>query len=326
MDGVGLLGLGHYAPPRVVTNDEIEKQLGLEAGFIEKRTGIRERRWAGEGEKLSDMAVAAGEMALSAAGTDFKDVGLVLLATSTPDHLLPPSAPLVAHRLGLTNSGGIDLAGACAGFLYALALGDSFARTYRAKVLVIAANILSRRINMKEMASAVLFADAAGAVLLGPTGRAGTGVRAADLRSEGSGYDLIKIAAGGSAMPYAPGLPPDDVLMSMADGRAVFQKAVGMMSDSSRSALDGAGLGPADVTHFVPHQANSRIIEAVRKDLGIAKASVMSTIEGFANSSAATIPFTLSYLSEARGFQPGDRVLMCAAGAGLNGGAIVLGL
>lgn len=326
MDGIGILGFGHYAPERVVANEEIEKQLGLAAGFIETRTGIRERRWAAADEKLSDIAVSAGEMALVSAGVKREEVGIVLLATSTPDHLLPPTAPLVAHRLELPHAGGIDLAGACAGFLYALVLGDSFARTYRANVLVIAANILSRRINMKEVASAVLFADAAGAVLLGPTGRTGTGVISTALRADGAGYDLIKIAAGGSAEPFSSGLASEAVLMSMADGRAVFQQAVKMMADSSRSAMEGAGLAAKDVSHFVPHQANSRIIEAVRKELGIEKTAVLSTVDRFANSSAATIPFTLSYLSKTRGFQPGDRVLMCAAGAGMNGGAVVLGL
>jgi len=326
MDGVGILGLGHYAPQRLVRNAEIEGHLGLEPGFIEKRTGIRERRWAAPDEKLSDMAVAAGEMALRAAGAKQEDVGLVLLATSAPDHLLPPTAPLVAHRLGLPNAGGIDLAGACAGFLYALTLVDSFARTYQAQVLVIAANILSRRINMNETASAVLFADAAGAMLLGPSNRAGSGVISADLRTAGAGYDFIKIPAGGSAKPFEPGLSSDEFLMSMPDGRAVFQQAVSMMSQSSRSALEGAGLSGGDVSHFVPHQANSRIMEAVRKDLGIAEGAVLSTVANFGNSSAATIPFTLSYLSERCGFHPGNRVLMCAAGAGMNGGAVVVGL
>lgn len=326
MLGIGILGFGHYAPERVVANAEIERQLGLEAGFIEKRTGIRERRWAGPGEMLSDMAVGAGEMAIRSAGAKREEVGLVLLATSTPDHLLPPSAPLVAHRLGLASAGGVDLAGACAGFLYALTLADSFARNFQAQVLVIAANILSRRINMKETASAVLFADAAGALLLGPSSRPGSGVLSADLRAAGSGYDLIKIPAGGSAIPFEPGLLPEDVLMSMPDGRAVFQQAVAMMSESSRSALEGAGLSAGDIGHFIPHQANSRIIEAVRKDVGIAESAVMSTVGEFGNSSAATIPFTLSYLSERRDFHLGKRVLMCAAGAGMNGGAVVLGL
>lgn len=326
MAGVEILGLGHYAPKRVVANREIEERFGLASGWIERRTGIRERRWAADGEKLSDMAVSAGELALKSAGVGREQVGLVLLATSTPDHLLPPTAPLVAERLGLRQAGGIDLAGACAGFLYALALADAFVRSYRATVLVIAANILSRRINPDELASAVLFADAAGAMLIGSGGRADSGVLAADLRSHGANYDLIKISAGGSAEPFRPGVAAEDVLMTMPDGRAVYRQAVEMMSESSRSALAGAGLKASEIHHFIPHQANARIIEAVRKDLGIRKRAVCSSVDGFGNSSAATIPFTMSFLSGARGFQAGDRVLLCAAGAGMNGGAIVLGL
>ena len=142
-----LAGLGRYAPERRVGNAEIEQRLGLEAGWIERRTGIRERRYAAEGESLTDMAFHAGEMAIAASGIARDKIALVLLATSTPDHLLPPSAPLLAHRLGLAGAGGIDLAGACAGFLYALVLADGFVRAQGKSVLVVAANVLSRRTN-----------------------------------------------------------------------------------------------------------------------------------------------------------------------------------
>ena len=180
-------------------------------------------------EALTDIAVPAAEMALAQAGVDRKAVALTLLATSTPDQLLPPSAPLLAHRLGLSNSGGIDLAGACAGFLYALTLGDAFVRTHGAPVLVVAANILSRRTNSAERGSSILFADAAGAVVLAPADEAGTGVVGAKLAADGSGYGLIKIAAGGSRRPFAPEMPIEDMQMSIADGQAVFTRAVEMM-------------------------------------------------------------------------------------------------
>jgi 3-oxoacyl-[acyl-carrier-protein] synthase-3 len=158
--GSTILALGHYAPERRVTNTEIETRLGLESGWILRRTGIAERRFAAEGEALSDMAVKAGEMALARAGFDPARVGLLILATSTPDHLLPPTGPLVAHRLGLGSAGAIDMAGACAGFLYALTFADSFARAQGVPVLVIAANILSRRMNLDDRNSSVLFGDA----------------------------------------------------------------------------------------------------------------------------------------------------------------------
>ncbi|TIV62921.1 MAG: 3-oxoacyl-ACP synthase, partial [Mesorhizobium sp.] len=149
-----IIGLGHHVPASRVGNAEIETSLGLEDGWIEGRTGIRSRFWAEPGDTLSGLAAKAGAIALEAAGIDRQEIGLLLLATSTPDHLLPPSAPLVAHRLGLEKAGGVDLAGACAGFIYALTFADGFVRLHNKPAIVIAANILSRRINPAERASA----------------------------------------------------------------------------------------------------------------------------------------------------------------------------
>lgn len=318
-----IIGMGHYAPERVVANGELEEVLGLDPGSIQGRVGIRERRWAGDGEALTDIALKAGEMALANSGADRSKVALTLLATSTPDHLLPPSAPLLAHRLGLSKCGAIDMAGACAGFLYALAMADAYVRVHKRMVLVVAANILSRRIDMGERASAILFADAAGAVLLAPSDVPGRGVLGVDLASDGAAYDLIKIPAGGSRRPFSPDLTLSDVTMKLSDGKAVFSKAVGMMADGSRAALEQAGLGVADVDHFIPHQANTRIIEATRKQIGITPDRMLSTVAEFGNSSAATIPFTLSHEAASRGVKAGDVLLLAAAGAGLTGGALV---
>ena len=323
--GAEIVGLGHYAPQRIVGNVEIEQRHGLEAGWIARRTGIVERRFAAEGEVLSDMAVAAGEMALAHAGIARDSIAITILATSTPDHLLPPTAPLVAHRLALSHSGGIDMAGACAGFLYALAFADSFARVHGRHVLVIAANILSRRINPAERASAVLFADAAGAVIVSPTDRTEAGIRGIELAADGSAYDLIKIPAGGSAKPFDAALAPSDVLMAISDGQAVFTKAVGMMAASARAALHAAGLEASDIAHWIPHQANARIIEATRSKIGVAPERTLTSVAHYGNSSAATIPFTLSLLAEQRRYARGDTLLMTAAGAGLTGGAILWG-
>jgi 3-oxoacyl-[acyl-carrier-protein] synthase-3 len=321
-----LAGFGHSVPARRVDNAEIEAQLGLEPGWIERRTGIRARRWVGEGDTLSGLATKAGEAALEDAGVSRADIALTLLATSTPDHLLPPSGPLLAHRLGLANSGAIDLAGACSGFLYALTLADGFVRTQAKPVLVVAANILSRRINPAERASAVLFADAAGAVVVAPSGDPDRGLVGVDLASDGSGYDLITIPAGGSNRPFASGMPAEDVLMTMRDGREVFVRAVEMMSACARRALAGAGIGPAEVSRFVPHQANVRIFDAVCDNLGIDPSRTVRTIEDHGNSSAATIPLSLSLAHEARPFVRGEKLLLTAAGAGLAGGAVVLGI
>ncbi|MGQ0672414.1 MAG: beta-ketoacyl-ACP synthase III [Hyphomicrobium sp.] len=324
--GSTLLALGHYVPERRVGSAEIETRLGLESGWIERRTGIRERRYAAESEALSDLAVKAGEMALSRIGFAPSRIGLLLLATSTPDHLLPPTSPLVAHRLGLSHAGAIDMAGACAGFLYALVFADAFAAKHAKPVLVIAANILSRRMDPMDRNSAIIFADAAGAALVVPSERRATGVLGVDLASDGSAYDLIRIPAGGSRRPFSAGIDLGETRMHLSDGRTVFAKAVSLMASASRKALSNAGLAVGDVDHWVPHQANTRIMGAVQRQLGLADGKTLSSVALYGNSSAATIPLTLSLAAPERLFRPGERVLLSAAGAGLTGGALVYGL
>ncbi|SFV37460.1 beta-ketoacyl-ACP synthase III [Hyphomicrobium facile] len=326
MTGVEIISYGHYAPERIVSNREIEARLGLEAGWIKRRTGIEERRYAADGEALSDIAVKAGDMALARTGFSRGDVGLLLLATSTPDHLLPPSSPLVAHRLGLANAGAIDMAGACAGFIYALTLADCFVRTQGTPVLVIAANILSRRINEADRASCVLFADAAGAVLLAPSARAEAGIQGAHLAAKGEHYDLITIPGGGSRKPFSKIRDPQDVLMVMNDGKAVYAAAVDMMTECAEKALAKAGMSTAEVDHLIPHQANERMMNTLAHQLHVPPERLRSTIENFGNSSAATIPFTLSATAADRPYAAGETILMTAAGAGLTGGAAVFRL
>ncbi|RWP66345.1 beta-ketoacyl-ACP synthase III [Mesorhizobium sp.] len=321
-----LVGFGHHAPARKVENPEIEDRLGLEPGWIERRTGIRSRFWAADEDTLSALAAHAGDMALTNAGIDRGDIGLLLLATSTPDHLLPPSAPLVAHRLGLGRAGAIDLTGACAGFIYALMFADGFTRLHGKASLVIAANILSRRINPAERASAVLFADAAGAVVIDPCEDTDRGILGASVDSDGSGYGLIQIPAGGSNTPFHGDLDLEQTRMTITDGREVFAKAVEMMTACSRDALTAARLRPQDLDRFVPHQANARIFDAVGRNLGITDHSMVKTIAEYGNSSAATIPLSLSLAHRAQPFRPGEKVLLAAAGAGLSGGALVVGI
>jgi 3-oxoacyl-[acyl-carrier-protein] synthase-3 len=321
-----IAGFGHYAPDRRVENAEIEARFGLESGWIERRTGIRARRWAAPAEALTDLAMKAGDMALDDAGIARDDVALTLLATSTPDHLLPPSAPLLAHQLNLSNSGAIDLAGACSGFLYALTLADGFVRTQGKPVLIVAANILSRRINPEERDSAILFADAAGAMLLVPSSSSKTGILGVDLASDGSHYGLISIAAGGSRRPFTTGMDPKELLMTLSNGKSVFSQAVRMMTACSNCAMEQAGLTPANIDRFVPHQANVRLFEAVCENIGLASSKTVRSIEEFGNSSAATIPLSLSLANRDRAFVSGERLLLTAAGAGLVGGSIVLGI
>ena len=323
MNGVEIIGLGHYVPARRVGNDEIEARLGLKSGWIVRRTGIEARRYVADDQALSDIALIAGDAALAQSGIARDEIALLLLATSTPDHLLPPTAPLVAHRLGISNAGGIDMAGACAGFIYALTLGDSYVRTHNAPVLIIAANILSRRINPADRASSVLFADAAGAVVLAPASRASAGVRAAKLAAQGGSYGLIHIPGGGSRKPFSRITDPSETLMVISNGQAVYAEAVAMMTASARTVLDRVPITAQQVDHFIPHQANARMMSAVAHQLDISRDKVCTTIAEYGNSSAATIPLTLSMCAQQRAYKAGDRILMTAAGAGLTGGAVV---
>lgn len=325
MKGFGstLIARGHYVPKARVGNVELEQRLGLEAGWIERRTGIKERRYAAEDEAVSDLAVAAGKRALAQVGFDPSRIGLVILATSTPDHLLPPTAPLVAHRLGLTGAGAIDMAGACAGFLYALNFADAHVRRSGEPVLVIAANILSRRTNKQDRSSVILFGDGAGAVVVAPSEDVRRGVVGAHFASDGASYDLIKIPAGGSRTPIDAEMAGELALMHIENGKTVFNRAVKMMVTAAQHALEDAQMSASDVDLFVPHQANQRIMDAVRTRLGIHDDRVAATVQDYANSSAATIPLTLSATDAVTNLKPGQTILMVAAGAGLTGGAVV---
>jgi 3-oxoacyl-[acyl-carrier-protein] synthase-3 len=323
--GVLMAGFGHYLPDRCVPNAEIEADLGLPTGWIEARCGIRTRHYAAPDQALSDLAVPAGRMALDMAGAMPAEVGLLLLATSTPDHLLPPTAPLVAHRLGL-GCGAVDLAGACAGFLHALVSGAGHVRLTGQSVLVIAANLLSRRIEPTEAASRVLFADAAGAVLLRPAADPALGPRAVVLRSDGAGYDMIRIDRGGSRLPFsAPDAGPGSggTTMRMPDGRAVFSRAVEGLVQSAQEALCAADLRAPQIATWAAHQANQRILSKVEARLGLESAERLGTLARHGNSSAATIPLALSCRVAERGALRRGPILFSAFGAGMLWGSVV---
>ncbi|CAN7606991.1 3-oxoacyl-[acyl-carrier-protein] synthase 3 [Brucella sp. NBRC 12952] len=319
-----MAGFGHAVPQRCVFSTEIEQRLGLEAGWIERRTGIRSRYWADDDDTLTELSERAGRMAINDAGIRPQEIALTLLATSTPDHVLPPSAPLLSHRLGLARSGAIDLAGACSGFLYALALADGFVRLHGRPVLIVAANILSRRINPNDRSTSALFADAAGAVVLAPDDDPQRGLLSLDLVSDGSGYDLIKIPAGGSNRPYSSEIEAESFLMTMRDGREVFARAAALMTSTARQALSCAEMSVDRVDRFIPHQANARLFNAVCTDLGIPRHKMLQTIRDYGNASSATIPLSLSIARRDRDFAQGEILLLSAAGAGLAGGSMVL--
>ncbi len=317
-----IAGTGYYVPEKRVTSCELEQGLSLSEGWIEKRTGVRERRFAGDDEAVTDLAYRAAAAAMKEAQIDGADIGLVLLATSTPDHLLPPSAPLLAHRLG-SHGGAMDLAGACTGFVYALTLADSFVRTHGTNAIVVGANVLSRRINLKDKASSILFGDAAGAVVLKPTNDPAPGLLGTYLSSQGQHYDLIKIPAGGSRQPFSPATPEEECAIQLSDGGAAFATAIESMASTALAALQSAALTPDDIDWWFPHQANRRIIEAAAKKICIRPERIGFTITEFGNSSAGTVPLTLAKYRESGRLKRGNKILMTGVGAGFTEGSIV---
>jgi 3-oxoacyl-[acyl-carrier-protein] synthase-3 len=317
-----IAGIGAAVPEGNTSNAEIETRLSLEPGWIERRTGIRRRPTAARNEATSDLAVRAAEAALSYARVDRSGIGLLLLATSTPDHLLPPTAPLVAHRLGL-RAGAVDLAGACSGFVYALVFASQWVQASGKPALVIGANVLSRRLNPMDAATVSLFSDGAGALVIAP--HQPTTLLGSYLGSDGSAYETIGIPDGGSRTPLTiEALREGRNLMTMRRGSALFRQAVQGMAEAGRCALESAGLAAADIDLWIPHQANTRVIEDVGAVLGIPAERTVNVVSDFGNSSAATIPIAMAQgLNDAR-LSGGQTLLLTAAGAGLITASVVL--
>jgi 3-oxoacyl-[acyl-carrier-protein] synthase-3 len=319
-----LTGVGGYLPPRVVTNDDLAARLDTSDEWIRGRTGIATRRFAGTGVSTADLACEAGMLALKSSGEP--DVDVVVLATATPDHPLPATAPEVASRLGLTGVAAYDVAGVCAGFVYGLASAcGQIAAGWARRVLVIGAETFTSIIDPQDRGTAVIFADGAGAVVL----RAGEpeepgAIGRVVLGSDGGHKDLIMIPGGGSrqrADGITPG--PRDGWFQMA-GRDVYRHAVDRMTSASLMALRHAGWRTADVDRFVPHQANAKISAAIADRLGLSGKQVLSNIAETGNTSAASVPLLLAHAATDGRLAPGQKVLLAAFGGGLAWGATTL--
>ena len=304
-----ILGLGHHVPPEVVPNGPIAERIGVDDAWIVKRTGIKSRRRALPDERLTDYATFAGRRALADAGVDPRDVDLVLVATMTPDEITPNAAPVVANALGADNAGAIDIGAACTGWLAALRLGAGQVETGRAdRVLVIGAELLTRITNFDDPKTAMLFGDGAGAVLLGADGRR----RHRPDRARRRRRLADRITAS-----------HEDRVLVM-DGHSTYQVAVRRLSEATVAAVARAGLELDDIDLFVYHQANGRIIRAVGQRLDLEPARVADYVAHMANTSAASIPLTLSLLREDGRLRPGQKVLLAAIGAGFTWGAGVV--
>lgn len=316
-------GLGSALPSRVVPNSYFERLVDTSDEWIRDRTGIRERRFAGEGETTASLSADAAARALESAGADPGSVDLLIVATCTPDRPLPATGAFVQARLGMTCPA-FDLNAACAGFVYGLSVAASQIGAGGAdRVMVIGAEVLSRVLNMTDRTTCVLFGDGAGAALLEPSDD--PGVIDSLLAMDGSQALLLTIPAGGSELPATADTAGRRLhTIAMADGQTVFRQAVVAMAGACESVLEKAGLSPAEVTVVVAHQANARIIYAVGKRLGIDPERVYVDIAEVGNTSAASIPIAMDRAWRAGRLSPGDLVLTVAFGAGMAWGANVI--
>ena len=317
---VAITGLGSYLPERVVTNDDLAQRLDTSDEWIRTRTGIRERHYAAAEEATSDLALMAGRRALDDAGLAATDIDVLMVATTTPDHPVPATAPIVAAKLGLTCTA-FDLNAACSGFVYGLQVGATLAAA-GSRVLLIGAETLTRYVDHDDRSIAVLFGDGAGAVVLEADPAASIGPF--DLGSDGSEVEILWMRAGGAREPFDPVLHAEASSRMSMRGGDVYRHAVTRMSASSQAVLDAAGEGVGDVDLMVGHQANQRILEAVAQRLGVPEGVGHLTVDRHGNTSAASIPLALDDARDAGRLVRGSRVLLTAFGGGLTWGSCLL--
>lgn len=306
--GVGILGTGHFVPDNIVTNKDLEKIVDTTDEWIRTRTGILERRIAQE-EETSDMAFFAAENALKDSGVSADEIDLILVATVTADTTFPSVACMIQERLGATNAAAMDVAAACAGFMYGVITGQQFIETkaYQ-KVLVVGVDKLSKITDWTDRNTCVLLGDGAGAVVLGEV-------------SEGRGILSFELGANGAGGKH---LLQNEQGHLMMNGREVFKFAVRQMPESCVNVIEKAGLEKEEVDYLIPHQANIRIMEAARERLGIAEDKMARTIEKYGNNSSASIPLALSESVIDGKIKDDDIVVMVGFGGGLTWGAIAV--
>lgn len=319
-----LCGLAGWVPSRVVTNEDLARRLDTDDAWIRTRTGIRQRYVVEPGQATSDLAVEAGRRALASAGTGRADA--VVVATTTADHTCPATAPAVAARLGLAGVAAFDVNAVCTGFVYGLASAAGLiAAGVADRVLLVGADTYSTIVDPLDRANAIIFGDGAGAVVL----RAGHpdepgAIGHFDLGSDGAHQDLITVAAGGSRQRSLPGEPSRRDRYFAMRGKEVYRHAVTRMAESARATLSRAGWKIDDVDHFVPHQANLRILHSVADDLGLPRERCVTHVGSVGNTGAASIPLALADAAAGRTIGPGDRLLLTAFGGGLTWGSCLL--
>lgn len=312
-----IVGWGMYAPPNVLTNDELARRVDTSDVWIRERTGIVERRIATK-ETSASMALYAAQDALEVADVNPNEIDLIIVATSTPDYVFPATACLVQDQLGAENAAAFDLSAACSGFVYGLSVGASMIRAGQYEtVLVIGAETFSKIVNWKDRATCILFGDGAGAVLLRGSIEYG-GVLASVLGSDGSGGELLDVPAGGSKNPASLETVMANLHTVRMNGREVYRFATRVMVDATKQVLQKANISLNELDLLIPHQANARIIDYAAKALKLPPSKVFQNLERYGNTSAASIPIALVEAIQAKRVNPGDHLVLVGFGAGLT--------
>jgi 3-oxoacyl-[acyl-carrier-protein] synthase-3 len=313
-----VVGWGMAVPDRVLTNGELTELVDTTDEWIRQRTGIVERHIAGEGETTSTLSLQAAQAALEVADLDPAHLDLIIVATVTPDHAFPSTACLLQDALGAEKAAAFDLSAGCSGFVYGLSVAADLlaAGSYR-YALVIGAETLSRITDWTDRNTCVLFGDGAGAVVLQASDTPG-GVLSSVLGADGSGGEMLILPAGGSAHPATPDTVAEHQHFVQMDGRQVFRFATRIMPEASRQVLDRAGLNVEDVTLFVPHQANDRILQLAARGLGVAEERMFTNLARYGNTSSASIPIALCEAIEQGRIKRDDLIVCVGFGAGLT--------
>jgi len=322
--GSRMIGLGMYAPPKTLTNDELEKMVDTSDSWITERTGIKLRRIAEPRTACSDLCLEASKRALADAGISPSEIDIIVVGTCTPDMPLPSTACFLQMKLGAGRAFALDLNAACSGFLYSLSAADAMIRAGRGKkALVVGGEILSTVTDYTDRNTCILFGDGAGAVVLSECPD-GEGVLSCHLHSDGSLWELIYAPGGGTVHPYGPEVVENRMHAIRMAGNETFKQAVTRMVEVSLEALQHNHVDISDVALFLPHQANMRIINAVGKRLGISEDRVFVNLERYGNTSAASVPIALAEAREQGRFAKGDLLLLASFGAGLTWGSALV--
>ncbi len=321
---VGITATGQFYPERVVTNEDLAQFMDTTDEWITSRTGIKSRRWVEPGVASSDLGAKALQMALERRGIGPDDLDAIIVCTVTPDHMFPTTAALVAHKIGATKVYGFDLNGACSGFLFGLTNACGMVASGAVKrVAVVGCEVMTSIINKTDRNTAVLFGDGAGAAIIEQV-EEGFGVLDFEQRVNAVGQDLLKMPAGGSALPASKETVEQGLHYVHQQGQEVYKHAVREMCDFSRLMVERNGLQGDDIKLLVPHQANIRIMEAVAKRLEMGPERMANNISEYANTTAATIPTAIHQCREAGRIQKGDTIVITAFGAGFTFGAALM--